>query len=148
MYKHSFRLNVHPSSHYASLFDAAKILIEPACSGQRPWPELGVATIGKDDGEGDLDFDILMPTEEGHVPERLISVAQSVLSNVTEMDDAARAASDTDPYLLDHDEVLAYVVIRDGYVEFHYFATTVNTEWSIYFTSNGQGGWDCRGFRL
>ena len=104
--------------------------------------------IGTGGGEGDFDFDILMPTEEGHVPERFISVAQSVLSNVTEMDDAARAAGDTDPNPLDHDEVLAYAVIRDGYVEFHYFATTVNTEWSVYFTPNGQGGWDCRGFRL
>jgi hypothetical protein len=148
MSKSSFRLGVHLASHYASLFDAAKISIQPAVNGPRPWPELGVARIGKGDGEGDLDFEILMPTEEGCVPERLVSRARSVLSHVVEMDDAARIAHDADPDPIDLDEVLAYVVIRDAYVVLHYFATTMNTEWDVYFTPNGQGGWDYRGLQL
>ena len=140
MPKNSFRLGVYPSSHYASLFDAAEIVIQPACGGPRPWPELSIATIG----EGDLEFEILMPTEEGRTPPRHAATARSVLSQIVEMDDAARAVPDATDF--DLDEALAYVVISDAYVEFHYFATTVNTEWGIYFTPNGQGVWNCRGF--
>jgi hypothetical protein len=103
-----------------------------------------VAIIGK----GDLEFEILIPTEKGRVPEKLVSITRSVLSQVVEMDDA-RAGDDAGPLhqSIDEDEVLAYVVIRDAYVEFSYFATTVNTEWSIYFSPNGQGGRDSRGFQ-
>src|SRR5262249_11935672 len=102
MAKNSYRHGIHSSSHYASLFDAGKISIQPATGGH-PWPELGVAVIGKGDGEGDLDFEILIPTEEGRVPERLVSIARSVLSNVVEMDEAARAPDDANPHLIDHD---------------------------------------------
>jgi hypothetical protein len=96
-----------PSSYYAPLFDIAKIAIEPAGDGPRPWPDLGVATIS----EGDLDFEILTPTEDGRVPKRLVSIAQPVVSLIVEMDDSARAVP-TDPDPIDFDEVLAYVVIR------------------------------------
>jgi hypothetical protein len=145
MRKNSYSLGIHPASYYASLFDAAKITIKPAGNGPRQWPECGVAIIGK----GDLEFEIVIPTEEGRVPEKLVSITRSVLSQVVEMDDAARAGDDAGPLhqSIDEDEVLAYVVIRDAYVEFSYFATTVNTEWSIYFTPNGQGDWDYRGFQ-
>jgi hypothetical protein len=140
MPKNSFRLGVHPSSHYASLFDAAEFSIQPACAGPRPWPELGIATIG----EGDLEFEVLMPTEAGHIPPRHVATARSVLSQIVEMDDAARAVPNPTDH--DFDEALTYVVIGNADVELHYYATTVNTEWGIYFTPNGQGGWDCRGF--
>ena len=141
MLKNTFRLGVHPSSHYASLFDRAEISIRPAAGGRRPSPELAVATIG----EGDLEFEIFMLTEQGRVLPAHVSTARSVLSQIVEMDDAARAVPDlTDD---DYDETLAYVVISDAYVELHYFASTVNTEWGIYFTPSGQGGWDRRGFR-
>jgi hypothetical protein len=142
MRKNSYRLAIHLASYYASLFDAAKITIEPAA---RSWPEVGVATIG----QGDLEFEMCIPTEEGRVPEKLVSMARSVLSRVVEMDDAARDSNDAGPLheSVDEDEVLAYVVIREAYVEFWYFATTVNTEWSVYFIPNGQGSWDYRGFQ-
>jgi hypothetical protein len=103
-----------------------------------------VATIG----EGDLEFEILMPTGDGRIDRRLVSIAQQVVSFIVEMDDAARAVRDpTGPDPIDFDEVLAYVVIRHAAIEFHYFATTVNTEWSIYFTPNAQGSWARRGLQ-
>jgi hypothetical protein len=141
MPKNSFRLGVHPSCHYVSLFDAAEITIQPASGGQRRWPDVGVAAIG----EGDLQFEILMPTEHERIPQRHVSTARSVLSQIVAMDNAARALPDvTDD---DYDEVLAYVVISDDYVELHYFASTVNSEWGVYFTPSRQGDWDCCGFR-
>src|SRR6266446_1819145 len=98
MLKNSFRLGVRPSSYYASLFDKAKIAIQPACDGPRPWPNLGVATIS----EGDLEFEILMLTEDRRVPQRLVSIAQQVMSLIVEMDDAARAVrGPTDPDPID-----------------------------------------------
>lgn len=142
MLENSFRLSVHPSSHYLSLFDAAEISISPpSAAAGRAWPELGLATIG----EGDLEFEILMPTEHGRIPERHVLRARSALSQIVEMDNAARALPDVADD--DYDEALAYMVISDAYVELHYFATTVNTEWSVYFTPS-EGQWDCRGFRF
>jgi hypothetical protein len=61
------------------------------------------------------------------------------------MDDAARADRLGAP--IDDDEVLAYVWIRHSYVEFHYYSTKANTDWSVYFSPSGRGGWDYRGFQ-
>ena len=90
MPKNSFQLSVHSSSHYASLFDRAEISIQPAASDQLPWPELAAAMIGK----GALEFEILMPTEQGCILPTHVSTARSVLSQIVEMDEAARAVPD------------------------------------------------------
>ena len=138
MRKNSYRLGVHPASYYASLFDEAEVSIQPAHGG---WPELGVVTIGHEDFE----IDIFMPSEEGGVPERFVAIARSVSSCVVEMDEAARADPRGGP--IDEDEILFRVWIRDTYVEFEYYSTRVNTQWSVYFTPSGQAGWDYRGFQ-
>ena|SRR5688572_14735306 len=138
MPSNTYRLRVNPSSHYSSLFDESNIVIQPGVGGQRPRPEAGVVTIGA----GDLEFEILLPAVEGRVPPSYISAAKSVLSQIVDMDEAARALPDT----IDHDEILAFVVVHDDCVEFHYFATTVNTEWSVYFTRRADR-WEYRGFK-
>lgn len=142
----TFRLGALPSSHYLSLFDENAIKLKNTgyperTSGFRP----AVATIGKDGDE--RQFDIVLAATDGMVEQTSIATAKDVLAQIVEMDDAARAL---DPYIqdgepLDHDEVLARVVIQGDDVRFRYFATTVNTEWDVVFERTPSGDWVCRG---
>jgi len=116
------------------------MVIRPAVGGHRPRSETGVVTVGA----GDLEFEILLPAVEGRVQPGYISAAKSVLAQIVDMDEAARAVPDT---TIDSDEILAYVVVHDDCVEFHYFATTVNSEWSVYFTKHDADRWEYRGFK-
>ncbi|HEX8902166.1 hypothetical protein [Vitreimonas sp.] len=93
-------------------------------------------------GEGDLEFDIYMNAANGVVAPDQLDAARSVLSQIVEIDDAARAI----PTDLDHDEVLARIKLIDANkVRFRYFATAVNTEWDVDFTLNANGAWECAG---
>lgn len=83
-----------------------------------------------------------MNAANGVVAPDQLKAARSVLSQIVEMDDAARAI----PTNLDHDEVLARINLIDANkVRFRYFATAVNTEWDVDFTLNANGVWECAG---
>jgi hypothetical protein len=78
-----------------------------------------------------------------------LSAARSALSQLAEMDDAARALPTGLSYDLDHDEVLAMIKVHDeSTLTFRYFATTVNTEWDVRFSRDASGVWLCRGYAL
>jgi len=133
----TYRLGIHDASHYAALFDESKVKIQAAFRGQRSRPEVAVVTIG----EGDLEFEIWMASDAGRARQAHVLTARSVPSQIVQMDDAARALPD----VVDSDENLAWVVTHDDCVEFHYFANTVNSEWSVFFTRDEAGIWRCRG---
>ena len=138
MARNTFRLGVKQSSDYLELFRIAPIVIHPATGGQRRTRPLAVAELG----DGDLAFEVFMPAEGDEVPQKFIHIAESVLSKIVEMDDAARAI----PSDYDDDECLAYMKIDElGNVDLHYFSSTVNSEWSVRFTPGEDGQWMCRG---
>lgn len=137
--KNTFRLGAQDASHYLRLFDLAAISpVRPELCRRFGWSDQASAKVG----EGDLEFDIYMNAVNGVVAPDQLKTARSVLSQIVEMDDAARAIS-TD---LDHDEVLARIKLIDAKkVRFRYFATAVNTEWDVDFTLNTNGAWECAG---
>lgn len=95
---------------------------------------MGVAELG----EGDLAFEVWMPAEGDEVPQKFIDIAGSVLSQIVEMDDAARA--DESDY--ENDEYLAYIEIHElGDVDLCYFSSMVNTEWARRFIRGDDGRW-------
>jgi hypothetical protein len=139
MEANTFRLGVRDSADYVALFDEAKITIQPATRGQRATPEMGVVTIG----EGDLEFEIWLRSDRGNIPPMQLTTAKSVLSQIVSMDDQARAIPD----IIDSDENLAWILINEDGAEFHYFANTVNSEWSVLFATDENGVWQCRGIK-
>ncbi|MCX7358940.1 MAG: hypothetical protein NT015_12470 [Alphaproteobacteria bacterium] len=139
MTMNTFRLGVRDSADYAALFDETKAKIQPAIGGQRATPEMGVVTIG----EGDLEFEVWLPSDRGSLPPAHVSTAKSVLGQIVRMDDEARAIPD----IIDSDENLAWVAINDDGVEFHYFANSVSSEWSVLFAMDENGVWRCRGIK-
>jgi hypothetical protein len=83
-----------------------------------------------------------MPTINGEVPSAYLDAARSMLSQIVQMDDAARAI----PSDFDHDEHLACISMYDvNDVSLRYFATTANTEWDVGFTLGADGVWRCQG---
>jgi hypothetical protein len=142
----TFRLGIQRSSHYLGLFDESAIRLKNTGYGERSFPfPVAVATIGGDDD--DRQFDVILKVRDGAVDHQSVDAARSVLSQITEMDEAARSL---EPYIvdgkeLDHDEVLARVVILGDEVRFRYFATTLNTEWDVAFDRGADGKWVCRG---
>ncbi len=142
----TFRLGARPSSHYLSLFEVSPIKLKNTGYPERSFGfRPAVATIGKDGDE--RQFDIVLVATDGAVEQASIATAKALLAQIVEMDDAARAL---EPYIqdgkpLDHDEVLARVVIQGDDVRFRYFATTVNTEWDVDFERMPSGDWVCRG---
>jgi hypothetical protein len=139
MPRNTFRLGTHDTLHYVALFDSALVKVVPP-SGIRPFGQTnhGVAELS----EGDLEFEIYMPVIDGEVPTAYLDAARSMLSQIVQMDDAARAI----PSDFDHDERLACIMMHDVHgVNLRYFATTVNTEWDVRFTLGADGVWHCGG---
>lgn len=99
----------------------------------------GVVTISY--GEDELDFDIYFPVENGIVDMRFIDLAREILAELPSLDAIARKV----PSELDHEEHLAYINLDDSEIELHYFASTVNTEWSAYFKKQQDGAWHFEG---
>lgn len=142
----TFRLSVQPSSYYLGLFDESAIRLKNTGYGERSFKfPVAVATIGDDHDE--RQFDIILKAEDGGVDQHSVEAARSVLSQITEMDEDARSLEPNilDGGELDHDEVLARVVILGDEVRFRYFATTLNTEWDVAFDRGADGKWVCRG---
>lgn len=138
MSQNTFRLGAREAD-YSALFDEAKIIIQPASRGQRAAPEMGTVTIGEDD----LAFEVWLPADRGNISPNHISTAKSVLCQIVRMDDEARAIPD----IIDSDENLAWVLVAQDGVEFHYFANTVNSEWSVLFDKDENDVWHCRGIK-
>lgn len=140
------KLGVQPSSYYLALFDEQAIKLKNTGYPDRFFKfPFAVATIGGDESE--WQFDIIFAVQDGAVQPASITAAKKILSQIVEMDDAARSL---EPYLhdgkeLDHDEVLARVQILDDEVRLRYFASTVNTEWDVAFGRDANGNWICRG---
>ena len=95
-------------------------------------------------GEGALEFEVLIPVEFGVARTDLVPSVKSVLAQIVEMDDAARAEERT----FDDDEALAAVTVQEFFVEFRYFSATVNSQWAEYFTPEPDGRWRHRGMAL
>lgn len=144
----TFRLGVQPSAYYLGLFDEHAIKLTDTGYPDRFFEfPFAVATIGVD--ENDPQFDIIFIVKDGLVPAASIATAKEILAQIVEMDDAARSL---EPYVqggkaIDHDEVLARVVVLGDEVRFRYFATTVNTEWDVLSERQPSGNWVCRGIQ-
>jgi deoxyribonuclease V len=130
MRKNTFRLGAHPSSYYLERFNADKLRIAGA-------ENTAHATVG----EGDLAFEVHVPVEFGAVRADLAVDAHAALSWIVEMDDAARASNADSA----DDEQLAALTVREYFAELEYFSTTVNSQWTEFFTPDPAGGWRHRG---
>jgi len=150
-----YALSKHSSSYYLKQFREDRIEIQPArdaglyaivggelvraASGTSAGlhleasPGTGILTIETDRSS----FDLCFPCEGRRVEARFIQVGREVLGQIVEMDDAARALSQQKNYR----EELAYVDLAVETVELHYFANTVNAEWSVFFRRSGEGRW-------
>lgn len=137
-HKNTFRLSVSASSSYAALYDDGNLSVG-TLSGVG---DFAFTTVG----DGDLEFDVYLPVERVEVRDDLRLLARSVLSQIVEMDEQARTARKDDPY--DDDEVLANVTVREYFVEFEYYATAWNSQWSEFFTRDPDGRWRHRGLEL
>jgi deoxyribonuclease V len=132
MRKNTFRLSQNPPSFYLESFDERKLVT--TTSGEAYIPV----------GEGDLAFEVHLAVEFGAVRSDLLTQARSVLAQIVAMDDAARASNPDS----EEDEQLAAVSVYDFFAELEYFSTTVNSQWTEFFTPAGDGGWRHRGKTL
>lgn len=89
--------------------------------------------------EEDYDFEIYFPVENGKIEQEYLGLIKNVLANLPELDSYARSLSSK----VDYEENLAYINLSKGgqNVHLHYFATTINTEWGVYFTFKKDGTW-------
>ena len=97
----------------------------------------GIVTISY----GEDEFDIYFPVEKGVVDMRFIALAKEILAELPSLDAIARKV----PSEFDHEEHLAYLCLGDSEIELHYFASTVNTEWSVYFKKQQDEAWHFEG---
>jgi deoxyribonuclease V len=130
MRRGTFRLGAKASSFYLERFNAADLKI----AGTERTAHTRV-------GDGDLAFELHLPVEFGAIRIDLIERARSALAQVVAMDDAARA-SNADS---EDDEQLAALTVREFFAELEYFSTTVNSQWTEFFTREGNGAWRHRG---
>lgn len=133
----TYRLGVNSTDYYVGLFDAEALKIEPAIRGQRPHVERGAILVPA----GELEFQVYLPATNGAVEPRILELARSVLSQIVDMDNQAREFED----VIDSDEILAWIEVRDDVVDLHYYATTVNSEWDARFRQGEGGRWVYRG---
>jgi hypothetical protein len=143
----------HPSGYYLARFDETSIVITPQreaghfdafSSELRPvdptaenavYLPLQYAEAWCDIETDDLPLTIQFEVVNATVEPTLIQKAKRVLSQIVEMDAAARACS------ADHklDEDLNYIRLSETEVEIRYVAGTCNTEWGAYFVEGPDG---------
>ncbi|MFC3150028.1 hypothetical protein ACFOEK_03225 [Litoribrevibacter euphylliae] len=94
-------------------------------------------------GPEDRSFEVILEAHNGSVEKQIIENAKAIISRIAEMDTEARdrTYNPQDNY----EEELAYIVIKLDKVELHYFATTVNTEWGVYFKKKEDNHWHYEG---
>jgi hypothetical protein len=137
-----YRLDVNPSSYYASQFRPENVEVVPYRPAGSPpnkpglylgtRPEQGMITI-----KGPSEFAVCLPSKAGRIRDGDIETAREVLNQIAEMDAEARALDDGQ----DYEEELACVEIAVGEVRLHYVASTCNTEWAISFWRRPGGAW-------
>lgn len=88
-----------------------------------------------------MEFDIYFPLEDGNLSSTSIQLAKEILSLLPLLDGKARRLESS----FDYEEHLAYVIIQPSEIRLHYFASTVNTEWSAYFKKAEDGSWQFTG---
>lgn len=130
MRKNTFRLGAKPSSLYAERFNAADLRLAGA-------EKTAHACVG----EGDLEFEVHVPVEFGSIRVDLVEHARSALTQIVAMDDVARASNQDS----EDDEQLAALTVREFFAELEYFSTTVNSQWTEFFTRGTDGSWRHRG---
>jgi len=151
--KNTFRLSQLPPNYFLDSFEKTKIDIRPFREGGHfrkrgkgyvrvetptndsryfePLPEIGFCTVG----EGDFEIEIYFDSVNGQVSQHLIPIAREILKSLIELDSLARSQPDD----FDNDELLAYINFSETEVKLHYFATTVNSEWSVLFKRTAPG---------
>lgn len=124
----TYRLGVKASAHYLALFNPE---VAPVPRGSK------VARVPIGPEGDDLAFDVIIPLESGAWRADLLPKARAVLSQVVEMDDAARATN-IDAFA--DDESLASITIDEFFIAFEYFSSAVNSQWIEYFFLT-EGAW-------
>lgn len=124
----TYRLGVKASAHYLALFNPETT---PVPRGSK------VARVPVGPEGDDLAFDVIIPIEARVLRADLLLKAQAVLSQVVEMDDAARATN-IDGFA--DDESLASITIGEFFIAFEYFSSVVNSQWTEYFFLT-EGAW-------
>jgi hypothetical protein len=66
---------------------------------------------------------------------KYVSLCKEILAVLPSLDAIARQV----PSQIYHEEYFAYIYLDDTEIELHYFASTVNTEWSAYFKKRQDG---------
>jgi len=150
---HLYRLSQYPQSAYDAAFAQANLEIQPAIESgyyeahdkqlvmvaektENSWfymeqPETANLVIEVED----LEFSLEVESVDGVVPADIWKLTQEVMAQIVELDNFARSI----PSDYDYEEHLAYVVISHKEIQLHYFASTVNTEWGVYFTRDELG---------
>lgn len=131
MYKYAL---AKPSSYYLSQFHEENIEMEP---GSHRGPSKG-ANAERHGSCKCGDFWIIFDGIKTNIAAELIDTAKTVLSNVVEMDRVALSVAKAEG---DYEAELAYIVITEEDVEFHYYPCRVNSEWGVYFKKNEAGVW-------
>lgn len=130
MRKNTFRLGAKPSSFYLERFNATDLRIAGA-------ERTAFARVG----EGDLEFEVHLPVEFGAIRTDLANRARTVLAQIVAMDEVARASNSDS----EDDEQLAALTVYEFFAELEYFSTTVNSQWTEFFTLDAEGVWRHRG---
>lgn len=147
-----FRLSNFPytSSDYLALFKEEKVAIQPYRKGGNykivngelvASPEGGMNLMTQEEhglikiDTGEIQFDIELGSSMGVVDPELIGVAKEVLSQIVELDSAARLL----PSDIDYEEYLLFIKISRSEVELHYVSDTVNTSWGVFFERDERG---------
>jgi deoxyribonuclease V len=130
MPKGTFRLGAKASSFYLERFDAADFKIAGA-----------ERTAHTRVGQGDLEFEVHLPVDFGAVRLDLVERVRSALGQIVAMDEAARASNHDS----EDDEQLAALTVREFFAELEYLSTTVNSQWTEFFTLSNDGTWRHQG---
>lgn len=146
--KNEFKLDNLSAAHYNDLYRDAHFTvikkIERLRTDQRSKYECNgdfeaVLQLGKEDEP--YSFEIYLDLDNDVIPTELLGLAEKIIGNVTQMDDAARAI----PGYQDENEELWHITISPSKALFRYVSNAVNTEWDVVFQLSGKGDWTCLG---
>lgn len=142
-----YKLDLHSSDFYLSLFDQKKLNFFPYREAGH-YESIDKKLVKKDEqtqssiylqespAQAEFEFDhpdftfgLSILLEGDTINEKLICLVKRVLSQIVEMDQRARQV----PSKEDYKEELATVEITKDYVGLYYVSTEVNTSWYAYF---------------
>lgn len=148
----------HPSSYYAAQFRPEEIRIAPYRAGGPCVlvPGVGFVPDGPSappgdvyyldeqreqgwvmiDRDGLIPFEVRMPCINGAVAKEDVELARKALDRIAELDAEARSLGNHGD---EYEEQLDGVEIESSEIALDYGATTMNTDWRIYFKVRGDG---------